>query len=424
MSSNSLTPQERKIVSLAALGGMLEFYDFIIYGIFSVYFAHQFFPGNNELIIIIQSYFVFVLGYIARPIGGIIFSHIGDEHGRKKVLVTTIVLMGLSSLGIGLLPTYVQIGFLAPSLLLILRLTQGLALGGELPSAYVYISETMPTKRGIAFGITMSGVNAGLLLGMLINFLLNYFLTMDQLNKFGWRFPFIFGGLICIISYRIRKTLHESTVFKKILDRPKLPLLFLLRYHFSEFIAGTALIAVMASTVVIAIIFMPTYLHDMLKINNQKISYMMTALMVANVVAIYFFGRIAQLAPPFKLLKITLIVSILLIPLCYLLIYNTHVVAGLTILGMLEGFAAVVTPYAITSVFESKIRLTGVALCYNIGFTLFGGLAPLIITNTIKAGYNIYLTPCFYLLIMVVICALGLNRLRLQKENVEYRAVK
>ena len=145
--SGSLNNEEKKIVRLAALGGMLEFYDFIIYGIFSVYFAQQFFPSGNPLLAVVKSYIVFILGYIARPIGGIFFSHIGDEQGRKRVLIITIVLMGVSSLGIGLLPTYDQIGIAAPLLLLTLRLVQGLALGGELPSTYVYISESMPQKK-------------------------------------------------------------------------------------------------------------------------------------------------------------------------------------------------------------------------------------------------------------------------------------
>ena len=112
LDSIKLTNKEKKIVRLAALGGMLEFYDFIIYGVFSVYFAQQFFPGDNSLLAIIKSYVIFILGYIARPIGGILFSHIGDEHGRKKVLIITIVLMGISSLAIGLLPTYEQIGII------------------------------------------------------------------------------------------------------------------------------------------------------------------------------------------------------------------------------------------------------------------------------------------------------------------------
>src|SRR3990167_3168691 len=179
-SNRNFTATEKKVLTLASLGGMLEFYDFVIYGIFSVYFANQFFPAHNYLMSIIESYVVFVLGYIARPIGGIIFSHIGDEHGRKQVLVITVVLMGLSSLGIGILPTYDHIGKLAPILLLILRLIQGFALGGELPSTYVYIRESVIDKTTLAFGITMCGIVSGLLLGMLINFCINLTFTHEQ----------------------------------------------------------------------------------------------------------------------------------------------------------------------------------------------------------------------------------------------------
>jgi len=419
MAKHSLNQQQRKIVTLAALGGMLEFYDFIIYGVFSIYFAHQFFPSHNELIIIIQSYLVFVLGYIARPIGGIIFSHIGDEHGRKKVLIITIVLMGVASLGIGLLPTYSQIGIAAPFLLLILRLIQGLALGGELPSTYVYISETIAKNRGIAFGLTMSGVNGGLLLGMLVNYILNYFFTTEQLTEFGWRLPFIIGGFACMISYRIRKTLHETVVFQRVHDKPKVPLIYLFRYHWIEVFAGTAMVAVMSGLVVVAIIFMPTYLHEMLKLDNQDISYAMTALMIVNIFAIYFSGRIAEYYEPFIILKWLLLLCCFLIPLSYLFIHGAHVTIGLIILGFLEGVAAMITPYAITSIFESKICLTGVAFCYNVGFTLFGGLAPLIVTNVIREGYNVYQTPSIYLLIMVLICSVGLAILtrKVQQNN-------
>lgn len=223
----TLTKQEKKIVTLAALGGMLEFYDFIIYGIFSVYFAHQFFPGGNEIVSIIESYVVFILGYIARPIGGIIFSHVGDEHGRKKVLIITIILMGLSSLGIGLLPTYGQIGIFAPIGLLIFRLLQGFALGGELPSTYVYINESMPKKRGTGFGITMAGVNSGLLLGMIINHSLSLTLTAQQITDFGWRIPFIIGGVLCVLSYKIRQSLQETAAFERIENKPDFPIIYL-----------------------------------------------------------------------------------------------------------------------------------------------------------------------------------------------------
>jgi len=213
---------------------MLEFYDFIIYGIFSVYFAHQFFPSENSLLSVTKSYVIFILGYIARPVGGVIFSHLGDEYGRKQVLIIIILLMGGSSLGIGILPAYDQIGILAPIKLLVLRLLQGLALGGELPSTYVYISESMPKKRGSGFGITMVGVNSGLLLGMAMNQLLNFALTPTELSAYGWRLPFIFGGLLCLISYRIRKTLRETAAFNKIHDKPLFPFFYLWVHHLTQ----------------------------------------------------------------------------------------------------------------------------------------------------------------------------------------------
>ena len=407
--TTSLTRQERKIVGLAALGGMLEFYDFIIYGIFSVYFANQFFPGNNQLLTIIESYVVFVLGYIARPIGGIIFSHVGDEHGRKKVLIITIILMGLSSLGIGILPTYSQIGIAAPILLLLLRLTQGLALGGELPSTYVYISETMPHKRGTGFGITMTGVNSGLLLGMIINQLMNALLTPAELSNYGWRIPFIFGGMLCLISYKIRKTLQETAAFNRIHDKPEFPLAYLFKNNLNQLIAGIAVTSIMSGLVVIAIIFMPTYLHEILKIESKAISHIMPVAMICNVITIYITGKIANATPPYIILRNLVMTTIILGPLSYWLIANGFWEGGIVILGILEGTAAMIIPLLITCLFPTKIRLTGVAMSYNIGFTIFGGLAPIIISWSIKSELGgIYTTPVLFLIGILIICSVGL----------------
>lgn len=408
MKNTSLTRQEKKIVGLAALGGMLEFYDFIIYGIFSVYFAHQFFPSGNELLSIIESYVVFVLGYVARPIGGIIFSHVGDEHGRKKVLIITIILMGVSSLGIGLLPTYEQVGVLAPIGLLLLRLLQGLALGGELPSTYVYISESMTTKRGSGFGVTMTGVNAGLLLGMLINQILNMCFSTEQLTNFGWRIPFIFGGALCLISYKIRKTLHETAAFERIEDKPKFPLAYLFKNHAPQMVAGIATTAIMSGLVVVTVIFMPTYLHQMLQIDNKSISHIMPIAMLLNVITIYITGRIANHVTPFKILATLLVSCLILAPISYWLIMNQQILIGVSILAMLEGVAAMIIPLLLTCLFPAKVRLTGVAICYNIGFTIFGGMAPIIISGAIKSGINIYVAPLSFILVIIASCAIGL----------------
>ena len=415
--SFKLDKRERKIVRLAALGGMLEFYDFVIYGIFSVYFAEQFFPSDNHLISVVKSYVVFVLGYIARPIGGILFSHLGDEHGRKHVLIITIILMGASSLGIGILPTYAQIGMAAPFLLLFMRVLQGLALGGELPSTYVYISESMPEKRGGAFGLTMLGVNSGLLLGMFSNQLLNFVLSPDEISAYGWRIPFIFGGLLCIISYQIRKTLQETSAFKKIQDKPAFPFLYLIRHHFPNVLIGSAITGIMSALVVVTIVFMPSYLKEMLNVNSEFIAYGMLFMMICNVVAIYITGRFANYVNPRKILAGLLVVSVIFIPFSYWLISHQHLslLSGLIILGSLEGIAAMLVPLIICDLFSASIRLTGVALCYNIGFTIFGGMSPVIISSLINVGHDIYLTPIIYLLIIIIISSLGLKFFPQQK---------
>lgn len=405
--TTKFSKQEKRILLLAATGGMLEFYDFVIYGIFSIYFAKQFFPSHDSFVVILQSYLVFVLGYLARPIGGIIFSHIGDEYGRKKVLIITIMLMGIASLGIGLLPTYEQIGLWAPVLLLSLRLIQGLALGGELPSTYVYIIETIQHCKGRAFGIIMSVVCTGLLLGMVINFILSTVLTSPQLAQYGWRIPFVIGGLICVISYRIRKTLHESTVFTRIHDRPRLPLIYFFQHYPGAFLIGTALVAIVSSMVVTVIIFMPTYLKEMLHWSLYDVNKIMVIGLIVNAIVIYATGFLADQISPWRVAKGLVIFSLPLIPLGYALLITPMAYFGVILLISVQAVAAMISPYLLSSLFESKIRLTGVSLCYNIGFTLFGGLAPLIITHFIRVTGAVYWVPVSYLLIMVFIGGIG-----------------
>lgn len=426
MSQYALNYNEKKIVGLAALGGMLEFYDFIIYGVFSVYFAEQFFPSNSELISIIESYVVFVLGYVARPIGGAIFSHVGDEYGRKKVLITTVILMGASSIGIGILPTYEQIGVAAPIALLALRLMQGVAVGGELPSTYVYVSESMPSKRGSGIGLTMVGVNGGLLLGMFANWLLNTVYTHAQLSEFAWRIPFIFGGALCIVSFYVRRSLEETRAFQTLEKKTKFPLGDLIQTYPRAMLAGIAITGLMSGLVVAGIIFMPTYLTNILKIDSHEVSMIMPIAMACNLLTIYVVGIIANRVGVFYILRVLLAICVFLIPTSYLLIQNGVIMLGVCIIAALEGAAAMLIPLSVTSLFPTKIRLTGVAMCYNIGFTIFGGLAPIIISFAVSVGFGVAISPVAYLIAVVAISVIGVyyaNRITLHTNESRCSAI-
>lgn len=394
--SAKFTVLEKKILFLASLGGMLEFYDFVIYGIFSAYFANQFFPGHDTLMSIIESYVVFVLGYLARPIGGIFFSHIGDEKGRKQVLIITVILMGVSSLGIGVLPTYASIGIFAPILLLLLRLLQGLAIGGELPSTYVYIRESIPHKASLSFGIIMSVIVSGLLVGMIINFILTRVFDHQQLIDFGWRIPFFIGGALCLVSYKIRQQLHETHAFEAIKNKPEFPILHLFKHHTQAVVAGTLITAVLAISIVTFIVFMPTYLLKILKLNPMIVSSNTLYLVVIAAMVALYIGYITEKLRLNlnKTFKILVILSMLLSGLAFFILEAGYsLILPIIILGGIVGFFSILSPAIITTLFPTEVRLTGVALCYNIAFSIFGGLAPIVITSIIKDGGNIYLVP-------------------------------
>lgn len=408
----NLTTAERKLITLSSLGGMLEFYDFTVYGLFSIYFAKQFFPSHDQFISIIASYAIFVVGYIARPIGGIIFSHIGDEIGRKIVLILTMVIMGISSIGIGCLPNYAQIGVYAPILLLLFRLIQGLAIGGELPSMIVYVTESMPNKRGYAIGGVLTGTDAGLVLGMLINSLLVLLCNTEQLQSYGWRLPFIFGGLLCFVSYQIRKKLHETSVFEKEKNRPKFPLVTVIRKYPMQALYSVGIISIMAAFVMLGLIFMPTYLKEIAGIDLTKFSNYMLIAAFITVISVYIMGIIANKFDP---RRVMIIVAVLAIPASYisytLITHHTFILLALSIITVFQGFFATLSPLLISYIFPTEVRLSGIALSYNISHTVFGGMAPIVITSLIHYTNLSATVPIIYISVVAMLVILSTRQM-------------
>ncbi len=398
-----LSKEQRKIVLLSSMGGLLEFYDFTIYGLFAVYFASQFFPSHNAFISIIASYSVFVVGYVVRPLGGIIFSHIGDEIGRKTVLILTMILMGVASIGMGLLPTYEQIGVYAPALMLLFRLIQGLAIGGELPSMIVYVSECMPDKRGFGMGGIFSGTVAGLIPGMLINLAIVHYLTPSQLNSFGWRIPFIIGGVLCFIAYQVRRELSETIMFKQLKSHNSFPFIELLQKHLGKVLIGAGLVSIMATPIILLIIFMPTYLIKIVKLSPSVTSDAILIASIVSVISIYVMGYLANKYDPYKLMKYSLALIVVAASLCYYLIsINASITIALTIFAIFQGFLVTLPPIFLSYLFPTEVRLTGVALSYNISFVLFGGLTPIVVTSLIEKSHLIYFIPVVCLFVTVL----------------------
>ncbi|BBH43536.1 MFS transporter [Pseudomonas sp. KU43P] len=207
--------EERKIIFASSLGTVFEWYDFFLYGALAAVISKQFFAGVNDTTAFIFALMAFAAGFLVRPFGALVFGRLGDMIGRKYTFLVTIVLMGLSTFAVGLLPTYASIGIAAPIILVVLRMLQGLALGGEYGGAATYVAEHAPAgKRGFHTGFIQSTATLGLLLSLLV-VLGSRYISGDQFETWGWRLPFLLSIVLLAISTWIRMSMHESPAFVK-----------------------------------------------------------------------------------------------------------------------------------------------------------------------------------------------------------------
>lgn len=292
-----LNAQDYKTLSLSALGGALEFYDFVVYVFFAAVLGNLFFPPDMpDWLRQLQTFGIFAAGYLARPLGGIIIAHFGDILGRKRMFTLSIFLMALPTLAIGLLPTYANIGIAAPLLLLLFRLMQGVAIGGEVPGAWVFVAEHVPGNRvGIAVSTLTAGLTAGILLGSLGSVAINGFYTPEEVAAYAWRFPFILGGVFGFVAVYLRRFLEETPVFREMQARRKLaddglPLKILLREHFGACVISMLLTWILSAAIVVVILLTPTYLQKVHHIAPALASQANALATVALAIGCLFFA--------------------------------------------------------------------------------------------------------------------------------------
>lgn len=406
-----LNAHERKMIFLSSLGGALEFYDFIIYAVFAPIISEIFFPATDKFSSLISTYAVFAIGYLIRPIGGILFSHFGDKYGRKTTFITSVMLMAVPTFLIGLLPTNQQIGGLASILLITLRSLQGLSVGGEIPGALTFTCEHVnPAYRGFTCGIIIAFFNFGIIFGSLISLLLNTCLTHNQLLTWGWRIPFILGGLLGLFSFYLRRQMAESPLFisfQTTVQNAKLPLLIACRDYWRQILQGIGL--TWLGTVVINLLFLylPTYLTTILTYPTQQVS-------IFNTINLLFYSLLLigvnLLSDNIGRRKILAIGSLGFILLAHLIFtrfaqHNTpDLITGLLIVSLLS--SCTIFPCVLVELFPTSVRYTGIAISYNLGFAIFGGLTPLVATYLIKITNNI-ISPSFYLMVSAMFCLLA-----------------
>lgn len=412
------TTNKARAVIVASIGGGLEMYDFSIYIFFAPIVAQLFFPQNNSLIAILNTFAVFALGYFARPIGAVLFGHFGDKFGRKSGLLVTIMLMALATGLIGLLPTYQSIGLAAPICLVLLRLVQGIAMGGDLPGAVTFVSEYATAKqRGFLCSLVFCGINLGLLLASGAGALLAYALTHEQLLHWGWRIAFILGTLVGIIGYYLRIQLADTPSFQALQQSHgivKLPVIELFRRDFKKILHGVGVYWLFGTVIAQLFLYMPTYLHEVIHMD-------LTIALIINSLNILIFSLLIPIFGTLsdrygrKEIIISMALGFILFsyPLYFLLNSAELMIRIIGLLGfaILTAGVTAVTPCLLTEIFATRVRYSGVAVTYNIGQAIFAGLAPIIATFLIHALNNIY-APSYNLILAACVTLFAAIKLK------------
>ncbi|SRR5579883_427075 len=398
------TAEQKKIIALSSLGGMLEFYDFIIFVFLAKLLGELFFPKTDPVATLMVGLTVFAIGYLARPLGGLFFGHFGDRLGRKKTFVSTVILMAIPTFLIGFLPTYHHIGISASIMLVVLRLLQGCSIGGEIPGAIVFITESVSIdRRGFATGLILLGVNMGILLGSFVSGMINHFLTSEQLTTWGWRIPFFIGGILGVMSYFLRKQLRETPIFTQLASaeiKNKIPFKELITHFKLPLIQGISITALEAVIVSILILFFPTYLATFFHYPIDQLFYLNTLSILIFSIPVLLTSFLSDQKGRKKIILVGILFFSTLVYPTFTLLHFHHlstVVLMLSISLIFASCVAGVFPCMMAELFPTRVRYSGVALTYNIGFGIVGGLTPLLATELIHATGNLY-APSFILM--------------------------
>lgn len=400
---SAISLSDIKTLTLASLGGALEYYDFIVAVFFTKLLARVFFPAHTpEWLAQLEVFCVFAAGYLVRPIGGIFFAHFGDRIGRKRMFALSLFLMAFPTLLIGLLPSYATFGFAAPLLFLLCRVLQGLSVGGEVPGAWIFCAEHVRRDRvGLACGLLMSGLCTGILLGALSAKYLLGNLDAASLESWGWRVPFIAGGAFGLVSVYLRRYLHETPVFealraKRAADN-RLPLSVVLSEHRGAIVVSVLATWVFSGIFVLYFLYTPTFLQSVFHYDAKTVftnnSWSIFGLIIGSTVAgwaadkigghrAYTLGSIGMLA----------------VTAAFYLSLNagSGAVWPLYIAGGFLIGTITLGPYIIVRSFPPEVRFTGFALSYNTAYAIFGGTAPAI-ASWLVGREGLVTAPAWYL---------------------------
>ncbi len=395
-------------ITASSLGNILEWLDFGLFIFLAPIIGEQFFPTGQANTAIIAAFGVFAAGFICRPIGGILFGHFGDSYGRAKPLRLSILIITVSTFLVGVIPTYHSIGIVAPILFTLLRLIQGIAIGGEYSGIMTYLAESAPSKkRGFITSFAATGANLGFFLATIIVLSLQDQLSIVTMKAWGWRLPFLFIGILgAIISYYRLKLLETPAYehLKATRQVQKKPLWAALRNEPKSLIKIFGLNCMSATFYYVFFGYMPDYLQRYQHISSHQAFMMESLTLIAMLFLVPVMGVLGDQWGRKKMLLITTSgMALMALPAFYLLQLNTLNMVIL-VLGFATLFSSMDQGNTLTTVVENcplDIRYSGIAFSYNLSAAIFGGLSPLIVITLIDSFSAV--APGYYIMCTAIV---------------------
>ncbi|MDF2965477.1 MAG: proP1 [Rickettsiaceae bacterium] len=422
---------KKRLILSSGLANAFEWYDYALFGHLAQIIGQKFFPDNNPNVALLNAFLVFAAGYLMRPLGGIVFGIIGDRLGRKTALSAAVFFMAFPTAIIGLIPTYETIGILAPIIMLIARLLQGLSMGGALTGSVSFLIEhASVSRRGLAGSIPMAGICVGILMGSLISSFFRYMLSPEQFNEWGWRIPFLLGIFIIFAGIYIKKYTFETPSFENARKNGKIehsPISKVIANHKTDMLISIFINA----TGSVLFYIQAIYLINYLKVERHFLSSQID--MISNLSYIFmgitsiFAGWLSDKIGRIKIYRLNILIIFLT---CFWAIKQIEygsffqVCMGQFILAFVAAFYIGPEPALQAEFYPTEIRNTSLSLSYNLATTIFGGTTPYVIsylvfkTNSLKsASYYILLCAALSLI------ALYWYNIRTQDDNKHNRRI-
>jgi len=409
---------QRKLILANLVGTMLEIYDMSVYAYFAAVIAANFFPTDNKNLALLNTFAIFLVSFIVRPLGSVIFGHLGDTLGRKKTLIITILMISFATCGIGLLPNAHQIGIMAPILLTAFRIIQGLSFSGEYVGSLIFLLEQAPARqKAYMASYATCGGNIGLLAASLACWCATHFCTPQQLIEWGWRIPFlvaVFGSVIC---FYLRNQINEILPFAKV-KQLKLPLLEIFQHQKKNMLILLSLTSFYMLICYLIYVWSITCLIQLSHLPMTKALAINSAALALQIALIPFVASLSDKIGRKPLLMIGIIGLVAAIYPYYLILQNGNLFWIFTahlILTLIATFFTGILPVTIAELIPAAARYSGVGLGYNFAAMVVGGTTPLVAMLLLQTSQG----PAFlsaYFIFWAVIAWVG--ALHIQKENV------